>query len=92
MHNIKELRENLEIFKKKLSYRNFEFNVKEFDDLDKLNRKLINQKEKLEQEKKILSKSKDRSNFERSKKISEQIIKLSDEQINTQKKLNQLLH
>ena len=52
MHNIKELRENLEIFKKKLSYRNFEFNVKEFDDLDKLNRKLINQKEKLEQEKK----------------------------------------
>ena len=92
MHNIKELRENLEIFKKKLSYRNFEFNVKEFDDLDKLNRKLINQKEKLEQEKKILSKSKDRSNFEKSKKISEQIIKLSDEQINTQKKLNQLLH
>ena len=92
MHNIKELRENLEVFKKKLSYRNFEFNVKKFDDLDKLNRKLINQKEKLEQEKKILSKSKDRSNFERSKKISEQIIKLSDEQINTQKKLNQLLH
>ena len=85
MHNIKELRENLEAFKKKLSYRNFEFNVKEFDDLDKLNRKLINQKEKLEQEKKILSKSKDRSNFEKSKKISEQIIKLSDEQINTQK-------
>ncbi len=92
MHNIKELRENLKIFKKKLSHRNFEFDEKEFDNLDKLNRKLINQKEKLEQEKKILSKSKEKSNFERSKKISEQIKKLSDEQIMTQTKLNQFLY
>ena len=52
MHNIKLLRENLERFKQKLSERNFKFNVKEFDDLDKNNRKLITQKEKLEQEKK----------------------------------------
>ena len=68
MHNIKLLRENLERFKQKLSERNFKFNVKEFDDLDKNNRKLISQKEKLEQEKKILSKSQDKSNFEKSKK------------------------
>ena len=52
MHNIKLLRENINDFKKKLSNRNFDFNVKEFEDLDKYNRKLISQREKLEQEKK----------------------------------------
>ena len=64
MHNIKLLRENTKDFKKKLSNRNFDFNEKEFEDLDKHNRKLISQKEKLEQEKKILSKTKEKSNFE----------------------------
>ena len=54
MHNIKLLRENTKDFKKKLSNRNFDFNEKEFETLDKNNRKLISQKEKLEQEKKIL--------------------------------------
>ena len=49
MHNIKLLRENIKDFKKKLSNRNFDFNEKEFEDLDKDNRKLISQKEKLEQ-------------------------------------------
>ena len=92
MHNIKLLRENINDFKNKLSNRNFDFNEKEFEDLDKYNRKLISQKEKLEQEKKILSKSKDKSNFEKSKKISEEITKLSDEQIIIQNKLNKILH
>ena len=92
MHNIKLLRENLKEFKQKLSYRNFDFNEKEFEDLDKHNRKLISQKEKLEQEKKILSKSQDKSNFEKSKKISEEITKLSDEQIIAQNKLNKILY
>ncbi len=81
MHNIKLLRENLERFKQKLSERNFKFNVKEFDDLDKNNRKLISQKEKLEQEKKILSKSKEEKNFEKSKKLSKEIIIISELQI-----------
>ena len=92
MHNIKFLRENLEKFKQKLSERNFEFNPKEFDDLDKKNRKLISQKEKLEQEKKILSKSQDKSNFEKSKKISNEIEKLLEEQLVIQKKLNKILY
>ena len=92
MHNIKLLRENLEKFKQKLSERNFEFNPKEFDDLDKKNRKLISQKEKLEQEKKILSKSQDKSNFEKSKKISNEIEKLLEEQLVIQKKLNKILY
>ena len=91
MHNIKDLRKNLDNFKKKFSDRNFDFKKLEFEKLDKSNRDLINRKEKLEQEKGILSKLKDQSNFEKSKKISEQISKLSKEQIISQKKLNDLL-
>ena len=91
MHNIKDLRKNLNIYKKKLSDRNFDLKIELFKDLDDHNRKLLSEKEKLEQEKGILSKSKDQSNFEKSKKISEKISKLSKEQILSQKKLNDLL-
>ena len=65
MHNIKDLRKDLEKYKKKLLDRNFNFNISEFERLDSSNRKFISEKEKLEQEKKILSKSKDKSNFEK---------------------------
>ncbi len=92
MHNIKDLRKNLNIYKKKLQDRNFDLKINIFESLDKNNRKLINDKEKLEQEKKILSKSKDKSNFEKSKKISQEIDKISKEQIIAQKKLNELLY
>ena len=73
MHNIKDLRKNLDNFKKKFKDRNLDFDIDKFNKLDELNRKLINEKEKLEQEKKSLSKSKDKSNFDKSKKISEEI-------------------
>ena len=92
MHNIKDLRKNLNNFKKKLQDRNFELKIDVFENLDENNRKLISQKEKLEEEKGILSKSKDKSNFEKSKKISLEISKISKEQINSQKKLNELLY
>ena len=92
MHNIKDLRKNLKIYKKKLFDRNFELNINEFEKLDNINRKLINEKEKLEQEKKILSKSKDKSNFEKSKKISEEISKLSKNQLISQKNINNVLN
>ena len=55
MHNIKDLRKNLKLYKKKLFDRNFELDINEFEKLDNINRKLINEKEKLEQEKKILA-------------------------------------
>ena len=58
MHNIKDLRKNLSNYKKKLSYRNYDFKIDEFESLDKINRMLISDKEKLEQEKRVLSKSK----------------------------------
>ena len=92
MHNIKDLRKDLEKYKKKLLDRNFNFNISEFERLDSSNRKFISEKEKLEQEKKILSKSKDKSNFEKSKKISKKILEITKLQIASQKKLDALLH
>ena len=89
MHDIKNLRKNLEIYKKKLIDRNFILDTNKFNNLDNNNRKLITEKETLEKEKKILSKSKDKSNFEKSKKISEEISKLSAKQITTQNELNE---
>ena len=92
MHNIKDLRKNLKLYKKKLFDRNFQLDINEFEKLDNINRKLINEKEKLEQEKKILSKSKDKSNFEKSKKISEEISKISKNQLISQKNINNVLN
>ena len=91
MHNIKDLRKNLVSFKKNFKNRNIEFDLEKFNILDELNRKLISDKEKLEQEKKTLSKSKDKSNFEKSKKISEQISILVKNQNDTQNELNKII-
>ncbi len=92
MHDLKDLRNNLEKYKNKLKDRNYSFDIDEFIKIDKLNRELINKKEKLEQEKKSLSKSKDSSNFERSKKISKEINEILIEQKKTQEKINLILH
>ncbi len=92
MHDIKNLRKNLDIFKKKFLDRNVNFDSDNFEKLDSLNRKLITEKEKLEQDKKILSKSKNKSNFEKSKIISEKISKISKDQSDTQNKLNKILN
>ncbi len=91
MHNLKDLRKNLDTFKKKFKDRNLNFNCDEFNKIDKINRELINKKELLEQEKKQLSKSKEKSNFEKSKLISDQINKILSEQKKTQEKLNQII-
>jgi Seryl-tRNA synthetase len=91
MHNLKDLRKNLKIFKKKFKDRNLDFDTEEFNNIDKINRDLINKKELLEQEKKKLSKSKEKSNFEKSKKISDQINKILLEQKKSQKKIDQIV-
>ena len=44
MHNIKDLRKNLEIFKKKFKERNIDFDSNFFVKLDNENRELISQK------------------------------------------------
>jgi seryl-tRNA synthetase len=91
MHNLKDLRKNLDAYKKKFKDRNLDFNADEFNELDKANRKLISKKELLEKEKKILSKSKDKSNFDKSKIISLEINKIALKQINSQLKVDNIL-
>tara|TARA_B100001063_G_scaffold93970_1_gene87511 strand:- start:827 stop:2074 length:1248 start_codon:yes stop_codon:yes gene_type:complete len=91
MHNLKELRQNLENYKKKFKDRNTEFDINEFNNKDNLNRDLISKKEKLEQEKKNLSKTKDNLNFAKSKKISEEIAILSKKQSVSQNDLNRII-
>ena len=85
MHNIKDLRKNLVIYKQKLNERNTDFDLDQFNKLDELNRKLILNKESLEQEKKNLSKSKEQSNFTKSKEISKEISLLVEKQNESQK-------
>ena len=91
MHNLKDLRKNLDSYVKSFKDRNVNFNIEDFKKKDALNRDLINKKEKLEQEKKILSKSKDKKNFEKSKKISLEIKDLIERQSNSQKDLDEIV-
>ena len=92
MHNLKNIRDNPDIFKKKISNRNVKINFDELLKLDIQNRETIQKKEKLEQEKKIISKQKDKAQFERSKKISEEIKNLESSQKLISDKINNMLH
>ena len=91
MHNIKLIRKEPDFFLKKLSHRNTNINLKSILDLDKKNRKLIQSKEKLEQEKKIISKKQDKRQFSRSKKISKEIGQFNKSQIKIQNKIEAIL-
>jgi len=91
MHNIKDLRTNLDDFKKSISGRNTEIDFEKIINLDKENRSLIQEKEKFEMEKKKISKSKDKSLFEKSKEISVKIDDLSKKQKNVKDNLDNIL-
>ena len=92
MHDLKDLRKNLNTYKKKLIDRNLDFDLDLFLKVDSENRKFIQKKEQLEQVKKTLSKTKDKSNFEKSKKISIEIEKISEKQKKIKQKLNDILY
>ncbi len=91
MHDIKFIRENFDVFKKKISKRNNTTNIDHILDLDKKNRKLIQEKEILENQKKDISKSKDEKMFQKSKEISLKIKELSEEQLKTKSELDKIL-
>ena len=91
MHDIKYIRDNFEIFKKKISKRNNTTNIENILDLDKINRQLIQEKESLEKEKKDISKLKDEKMFDKSKQISSKIKELSDKQHETKSQLDKIL-
>ena len=92
MHNIKSIRENPDLYKKKLEDRNIKVNFKDLLDLDKKNREIIQKKEKFEQERKAISKKKDKTQFEKSKKISKEIKLLEESQEELSKKINEILN
>jgi len=91
MLDIKEIRKNLDFYRKKLSARNNVIDLDKVILLDKENRELIQKKEALEQEKKLISKTKDAKNFEKSKILSKKIEDIISKQSSSQKNLNNLL-
>ena len=91
MHNIKDIRSNLENFIKTISKRNHKIDQSLLVSLDTKNRDLIQKKETLEQEKKTISKSKDKSLYEKSKKLSSEIDQISSEQFKIKNDLDNLL-
>ena len=73
MHDIKVIRKSPDVFLKKISERNSKIDIKSLLDLDQKNRELIQNKEKLEQEKKVISQTKDESLFKKSKEATSKI-------------------
>jgi seryl-tRNA synthetase len=91
MHNIKEIRNDIEAFKKALDKRFLNIDVDKILSLDESNRKYIQERETLEKEKKDISKLKDKTLFEISKKISIEIEKINILQADIKKQLETIL-
>jgi seryl-tRNA synthetase len=91
MHNIKEIRNNLEAFKEGVHKRFIEIDLNRILLLDENNRKYIQEREVLEKEKKDISKSKNKSLFEKSKNISIEIEKINKLQIIVKEELESIL-
>ncbi len=91
MHNIKDIRKDFENFKDKLKNRNVDISLDNIISLDEKNRKLIQEKEKFEMEKKTISKSKDQSLFEKSKELSLKIEEINKNQIKLQTQITDIL-
>ena len=92
MHNIKDIRNDFDNFKNNIKSRNVIIEFDQILELDKNNRKLIQEKELLEKEKKEISKKKDKSLFAKSKEISKKILILNNDQLKYQNKLDELLY
>jgi len=91
MHNIKEIRNNLDKFRESLKKRFLDIDINTILKLDESNRNYINEKESLEQNKKSISKSKDKSLFEKSKTISFEIERIGKLQSDIKIELDALL-
>ena len=91
MHNIKDIRNNFDVFKSKIKSRNVNFKLDIIIDLDLKNRKLIKEKESLENKKKEISKSRDKTLFVKSKEISKKIDKIAKDQLIVKKELDEIL-
>ena len=85
MPNIKLIRKEPDLFLKKIEERNTNIDLRNLLVLDKKNRELIQNKEKLEQEKKIISRNKNKGQFTRSRVISKEIEQLYSSQLKIKK-------
>ena len=91
MHNIKEIRNDVQGFKEALDKRFLVIDIDKIISLDEDNRKYIHQRESLEKEKKEISKSKDKTLFEKSKNISIQIEEINKLEKIAKKELESIL-
>ena len=91
MHNIKDIRKDFDNFKDKLKNRNTDIDLDSIIGLDEENRKLIQEKETLEMEKKTISKSKDQKLFEKSKELSIKIEEINKNQSKVQNQIDIIL-
>ena len=91
MHNIKDIRKDIDNFKNTIKNRNVDVDFDQILNLDEENRKLIQEKEKLEMEKKSISKSIEQALFVKSKEFSNKIDDLSKNQKNVKDQLDQIL-
>ena len=91
MHNIKDIRKNIDFFKEGFKKRFIDINLDEIIKTDEDNRKIIQEKENLEKEKKLISKSKDKKLFAKSKDISAKIDKLTKVQFELKNKIDKVL-
>ena len=91
MHNIKDIRKDFNNFKDKLKNRNIDTDLDSLISLDEQNRKLIQEKENFEMEKKNISKSKDQKLFEKSKELSVKIDEINKSQLKLQNQIDNIL-
>ncbi len=91
MHDIKQIRNNIESFKEAVNKKFLNVDVDKILSLDKSNRKYILQREILEKEKKDISKLKNKTFFEKSKNISIEIEKISTLQADVKRQLETIL-
>ena len=91
MHNIKDIRNNIQNFRDTLKKRFLDIDIDKILNLDEDNRQYIQKKESFEKEKKEISKSKDKSLFEKSKKITFEIEKIGKLQTKIKNELDEIL-
>ena len=93
MHDIKEIRKNLDFYNKKILERGkTNINLNELISLDIKNRELIQKKEQLESKKKKISKTQDKTNYELSKNISTEIISIETQREKIVTEINTIIN
>ncbi len=92
MHSIKIIRDNIDLFQKKIKERNVSVNFDKLITLDKKYRETIQKKEKLENEKKSISQQRNKEQFSKSKDMSKEINELAKKQTNLKDEINAIIN